>query len=150
MEIKKLGDEAFEIVFEDQRVVVDKDALERLHAKIGDVLDPGAEEGRTERYLSLLDQLQGANDSGIQALLSSATHNDILVLLHSSEDNSELQKKLYSNMSENSVKIYVEDLLFQFREGGPGFRFDEAMSRLIRTAEKLADEGTLDIKTSGG
>ena len=39
-------------------------------------------------------------------------------------------------MSDNSVKLYVEDLLFQFREGVPGYRFDAAMLRLIETRLK--------------
>ena len=57
-----------------------------------------------------------------------------------------LKKKLYGNMSENSMKIYEEDLVFQFREGLPDYRLDEAMTRLLKTAERLAQEGNLKFK----
>ena len=80
-----------------------------------------------------------------KALLRTAAHDDILVLLHSSEDKTELHNKLYGNMSDNSVKLYMEDLLFQFREGVPGYRFDAAMLRLIETAETLVGEGALNF-----
>ncbi len=82
-------------------------------------------------------------DTGIQTLLRAATHDDILVLLHSSEEDQDLQNRLYGNMTENSLKMYLEDLLFQFREGVPDYRFDEAMTRLIKTAEALAKDGKL-------
>ena len=66
-----------------------------------------------------------------------ASHDDILVLLRASEGDVALKKKLYSNMSENSIKIYVEDLVFQFRQGLPDYRLDEAMTRLLKQLRAL-------------
>ena len=104
-----------------------------------DLMMPG------EDGLSICRRLRAANDTGIQALLRSAAHDDILVLLHSSEQDAALKEKLYSNMSGNSIKMYVEDLLFEFREGVPGYRFDSAMLRLIDTVEAMTRAGTLTI-----
>ncbi|MEK9677317.1 MAG: hypothetical protein VW169_02890 [Rhodospirillaceae bacterium] len=39
--------------------------------------------------------------------------------------------------------MYLEDLLFQFREGVPDYRLDKAMTRLIKTAEALVKDGKL-------
>ena len=150
IEVNRVNQDQFEIVIEDQRLEVDQDGLARLNREIGDLLDPGARIVRSERYDRFLERLRSANNTGIQALLRTAAHDDILVLLHSSEDNSELHKKLFGNMSDNSVKLYVEDLLFQFREGVPGYRFDAAMLRLIETAESLVDEGALNFDGKEG
>jgi len=142
IEVNRVNQDQFEIIIEDQRLTLDWDGLARLNREIGDFLDPAA---RTERYERFLARLRSANNTGIQALLRTAAHDDILVLLHSSEDKTELHNKLYGNMSDNSVKLYMEDLLFQFREGVPGYRFDAAMLRLIETAETLVGEGALNF-----
>jgi hypothetical protein len=142
IEVNRVNQDQFEIIIEDQRLTLDWDGLARLNREIGDFLDPAA---RTERYERFLARLRSANNTGIQALLRTAAHDDILVLLHSSEDKTELHNKLYGNMSDNSVKLYMEDLLFQFREGVPGYRFDAAMLRLIETAETLVGEGVLNF-----
>jgi len=142
IEVNRVNQDQFEIIIEDQRLTLDWDGLARLNREIGDFLDPAA---RTERYERFLARLRSANNTGIQALLRTAAHDDILVLLHSSEDKTELHNKLYGNMSDNSVKLYMEDLLFQFREGVPGYRFDAAMLRLIETAETLVGEVALNF-----
>ena len=98
------------------------------------------------RHQAFLAKLKFAEDSGIQALMRRASHDDILVLLRASERDVALKKKLYSNMSENSIKIYVEDLVFQFRQGLPDYRLDEAMTRLLKIAESLAKDGTLNFE----
>jgi hypothetical protein len=145
IEVNRVKQDQFEIVIEDQRLAVDHDGLARLNREIGDHLDPGARDARHERHERFLERLRSANNTGIQALLRTAAHDDILVLLHSSEDNAQLKQKLYGNMSNNSMKLYVEDLLFQFRKGVPGYRFDEAMVRLIETAEILVGDGALNF-----
>lgn len=145
VEVNRVNQDQFEIVIEDQRLTLDGDGLARLGREIGDFLDPDARTQRAERYERFLTRLRSANNTGIQALLRTAAHDDILVLLHSSEDKTELHNKLYGNMSDNSVKLYMEDLLFQFREGVPEYRFDAAMLRLIETAETLVGEGALNF-----
>ena len=101
IEVNRVNEDRFEIILEDRRTVVDRDGLARLSRHLNDLLDPVAREARAERYNEFLDRLQTANNTGIQALLGTAAHDDILVLLHSSEENAELRKKLYGNMSDN-------------------------------------------------
>ena len=104
--------------------------------------------GETRIELDFDSKLSSASDSGIQSLLRTASHDDILVLLHSSEKDTALKKKLYGNMSENSIKMYIEDMLFQFSDGVKSYQFDEAMTRLIKTVETLVEQGALTYDES--
>ncbi len=143
IQVKKTGDEKYQVVLEDQATDMSLEDMERLHHVLTDILRPETAHEKRSRHQAFLSSLRTADDTGIQTLLRSATHDDILVLLHSSEEDQDLQNRLYGNMTENSLKMYLEDLLFQFREGVPDYRFDEAMTRLIKTAEALAKDGKL-------
>jgi flagellar motor switch protein FliG len=129
----------FALSFDANIIEMDERDLTTLRQSIERAIQPE----RAERYKLFLVNLTEAADSGIQNLLRTASHEDILVLLHSSEQNDGLRKKRYRNMSENSMKMYIEDLLFEFREGVPGYRFDGAMLRLIETVEKMVSAGTM-------
>ena len=148
MEIKvnQLNDRTFELVLGRQTISISIEDMERLHFQLSEILRPDTVFEKRSRHKAFLTRLKTADDSGIQALLRTAGHDDILVLLNYSEQDDELKKKLYRNMSENSMKLYVEDLMFQFKEGLPDYRFDEAMTRLLRTAEDLIEDGALTYK----
>jgi len=143
LDLTKKSPGRFELTLDDRRIEMDAADLEALRIRIDDALRPESRQERDKRYQEFLAGLRDANDSGIQALLRTAAHEDILVLLHSSERDNDLRKKLYGNMSENSIKMYVEDLLFEFREGVPPYRFDDAMGRLIGIVESMVRAGTL-------
>lgn len=145
VDVNKKSDDAYEIVVKEQKLNLDAGELVRLDMLLTEILRPESKSERAEKYQTFLNNLGGADNAGIQALLRTASHDDILVLLHSSENDMQLKKKLYGNMSENSVKMYLEDILFQFREGVPDYRFDEAMTRLISTVEILIKDGTLKL-----
>ncbi|MBT7266639.1 MAG: hypothetical protein HN884_07180, partial [Rhodospirillaceae bacterium] len=98
-------------------------------------------------HKELLDNLARANDNGIQSLLRLAEHDDVVILLKTSEEDEALKKKLYSNMTENAIKMFVEDMVFLMREGVPNYKFDEAMTRLIKSVEELTENGTLTIES---
>jgi hypothetical protein len=149
VDVQKISDDAYEIINDDQRLALNVQDLGRLETLLADILRPKIKADRSHKYQQFLNNLGNANNAGIQALLRTATHEDILVLLHSSENDMPLKKKLYGNMTENSVKIYVEDILFQFREGVPAYRFDEAMIRLIATVETLVKDGALKLDKGG-
>ena len=149
VDVQKISDDAYEIINDDQRLALNVQDLGRLETLLADILRPKIKADRSHKYQEFLNNLGNANNDGIQALLRTATHEDILVLLHSSENDMPLKKKLYGNMTENSVKIYVEDILFQFREGVPAYRFDEAMIRLIATVETLVKDGALKLDKGG-
>ncbi len=140
------NDKNFELVFDKTTIPISIGEMERLHYQLSNILRPTTVQEKKTRHQAFLDKLKFAEDSGIQALLRTVAHDDILVLLHASEQDMMLKKKLYGNMSENSMKIYEEDLVFQFREGLPDYRLDEAMTRLLKTAERLAQEGNLKFK----
>ena len=143
--LKKISDDAYEIIIDEQRLALNIEDLTRLETLLADILRPQSRTERGRNYQSFLSNLGNADNSGIQALLHTASHDDILVLLHSSENDPRLKQKLYGNMSENSIKMYLEDVLFQFREGVPAYRFDEAMTRLISTVETLVKTGALKL-----
>jgi flagellar motor switch protein FliG len=143
--IAKLEPGRFALTFDAKIIEVNEHDLKTLWMRIEEAIQPEERDKRAERYKSFLAHLSSASDAGIQTLLRTAAHDDILVLLHSSEDNDRLKKKLYRNMSQNSMKMYIEDLLFEFREGVPGYRFDGAMVRLIETVEKMVSAGTISF-----
>ena len=70
----------------------------------------------------------------------------MVILLEAAEQDEELKKKLYSNMTENATKMFVEDMVFIMREGVPNYKFDEAMTRLTQKVDELTKDGTLTIK----
>jgi hypothetical protein len=146
VDLTKISPGRFALTLGEQRLELETADLEALRLGIEDALWPQSRQERDQRYRAFLAGLRDANDTGIQALLRTAAHDDILVLLHSSEQDAGLKEKLYGNMSENSVKMYVEDLLFEFREGVPGYRFDAAMVRLIDTVDAMTRAGTLRIE----
>lgn len=141
--VNKIDDEKFEVLLGETRIELDFDSLEHLHSQTSAILRPETVAEKKHRHQEFLGKLSSANDNGIQALLRTATHDDILVLLHSCEQDKALKKKLYGNMSENSIKMYIEDMLFQFSDGVKSYQFDEAMTRLIKTVEQLAEKGVL-------
>ena len=143
IDIDKVDDETYQLKFDEHQVIISIIELEQLHHRLSSILRPETVQEKRSRQQTFLNQLKEAEDAGIQALLRSAVHDDILVLLHSSENDEALKEKLYGNMGENSVRMYAEDLLFKFPEVVPDYLFDEAMTRLIKTAESLAQDGAL-------
>ena len=143
IDIDKVDDETYQLKFDEHQVIISITELEQLHHRLSSILRPETVQEKRSRQQTFLNQLKGAEDAGIQALLRSAVHDDILVLLHSSEKDEALKEKLYGNMGKNSVRMYAEDLLFKFPEVVPDYLFDEAMTRLIKTAESLAQDGAL-------
>ena len=137
------NDENFELVFDDTTIPISIGDMEQLHYQLSNILRPTTVQEKKARHQAFLAQLKFAEDSGIQALMRGAAHDDILVLLHAAEKDVMLKKKLYGNMSDNSMKIYIEDLVFRFRQGLPDYRFDEAMTRLLKTADSLTKDGAL-------
>ncbi len=144
--LTKIAPDQFTLTLDEQSIEISERDLKTLWMRIEDAVRPEDRAQREARIRAFLDRLTEANDTGIQALLRTAAHEDILVLLYSSEQDDRLKKKLYGNMSENSIKMFVEDLLFVFREGVPGYRVDDAMLRLIGTVDKMVESGTLSFK----
>ena len=146
IDINKIDDQTYQVIFDDQILSFSITDLERLHHRLSAILRPETVREKRARQQTFLTKLKDAEDSGIQALLRSVGHDDILVLLHFSENDEALKEKLYRNMGKNSMKMYAEDLLFQFQEGVPDYLFDEAMTRLIKSAENLIQDDVLNYR----
>ncbi len=141
--VNKITDETYEILFGENRVEVSAQDLEHLHFQLSFILRPETVAEKQSRHKEFLDQLVYANDSGIQSLLRVADHDDVVILLTICEEDEALKKKLYRNMTENAIKMFVEDMMFFMREGVPKYKFDEAMTRLIKSVEELTEKGSL-------
>ncbi len=102
--------------------------------------------GPRERARAFIQRIVKADDVGVQRLLGSAAHEDLLILLKLGEDDEALTKKLYGNMSQRSRKIFVEDLTFRFSEGVPEGQIATAISSLTRIAKRLEEEGGLTYR----
>ena len=146
IDINKIDEETYQLMFDDQSFSFSIAELERLHHRLSAILRPETVQAKRVRQQTFLNKLKDAEDSGIQALLRSVGHDDILVLLHFSEKDEALKEKLYRNMGENSMKMYAEDLIFQFHEGVPDYLFDEAMTRLIKSADNLTQDNILNYR----
>ncbi len=144
--VNKVSDDEYEIIFEDNRIQITAEDLEHLHSQLSAILRPETVAEKQSRHKDLLSQLTRANDSGIQSLLHLADHDDVVILLETAEQDEVLKKKLYSNMTENATKMFVEDMMFIMREGVPNYKFDEAMTRLTQKVDELTKDGTLIIK----
>ena len=144
IDINKIDEQTYQLIIDDQIFSFSITDLERLHHRLSAILRPETVREKRARQQTFLTKLKDAEDSGIQALLRSVGHEDILVLLHFSEKDEVLKEKLYRNMGGNSKKMYAEDLLFQFNEGVPDYLFDEAMTRLIKSAENLSQDDVLN------
>jgi flagellar motor switch protein FliG len=144
--VKRLADDRYAITSEGTELVLDTAALEELHAELTEILRPDtAAEKRAQRH-AFMEKLATASDVGIQALLITAGHDDILVLLRAAESAPALSEKLHANMTEKSARLYAEDLSFMFRDAIPVHRLDEATQRLIALVDDLAEAGTLTFE----
>ena len=85
IDINKVDEHTYQLVFDDEIFSFRITDLERLHHRLSAILRPETVREKRARQQIFLTKLKDAEDSGIQALLRSVGHEDILVLLHLSE-----------------------------------------------------------------
>ena len=146
--VNKMADDVYEVLLGDNRVEITASDLEHLHSQLSAILRPETVAEKENRHAEFLSKLVTANDSGIQSLLHLADHDDVVILLTYCEEDETLKKKIYGNMTDNAIKMFVEDMMFLMREGVPNYKFDEAMTRLIKTVEELIENETLTFETT--
>lgn len=146
VEVKKVAGDNIEITVDDQRLTVDPKNARVILAHLAQIIRPETASQRSEGTAKFLNQLRNASDSGIQGLLRSADHDDVLVLLKLAEEDTTLRTKLYGNMTPKSAQLYAEDLEFKFQAELPGILVEDAVHRLIQTANELIENGTLKFK----
>jgi len=143
--VEKSGDGNFTLSFGDTRISLSEADLAALSAEINGLHPPGARSTDNGADLAgaLLGRLKHAEDVGIQSFILASNEEDILVLLKAAEDDAGLLAKFYDNMSERSRKLHVEDLAYKFKAGIPDHARTAAFARLLRTARRMEEEGTL-------
>lgn len=143
--VKQDAPDAFSLSIDETQVSVDGAGLKALLVEITRILAPGAGivETDEEQARKFIGRMQTASDVGIQKLLLLCRHDDMLVLLKAAENDKAMLRKLYGNMSERSRKIFVEDLVFKFRDGLPAGRLRQAIDNLSRCVRQLESDGTL-------
>jgi hypothetical protein len=146
-EVKELADGSLEITVGERVITLSRDEAEAVHFHLMEYMRPETAEEMTQRHAAFLARLRGANRTGVQALLRAGTHDDILVLLRLAEGDERLTRKLYGNMTENAIKLYVEDLVFKYKQGVPRHLADAALGRLETAVDALVANGTLKFET---
>jgi hypothetical protein len=147
VEVKQLEDGGVEITFGERTITFTRDEAQAVHFHLTEFLRPETAEEIAERHAAFLARLRGANRTGIQALMRTGTHDDVLILLRMAEGDDRLTRKLYGNMTENAIKLYVEDLVFKYKQGVPGHLADAAVNRLGIAVDILVADGTLKFET---
>lgn len=141
---RQAAPDVYTITFDETEVVLEGGDIKTLLLEVMKLLAPdGSTEKSKEKAKEFLRHIKNANDVGIQKLMLSARHEDLLVLLSKAEDDQVLQDKFFNNMSDTNRKVFVEDLDFQSREEQPEGLERDAFKRLIKTARKLEADGSL-------
>lgn len=143
IEVKRNSRGGIDVTVDDHTIGLDQNGAKELSALLSHVLDPASVDERSARAQQFLYNLRLANDAGIQGLLRNASHDDVLVLLKSAEDDEVLKGRLYANMTDRSAQLYDEDLQFRFQEEMPSILVENALSRLMEAAAQLANDGML-------
>ena len=143
--VKKAASDVYALNIDDAELALDGADLKTLLVEIIRILAPTADVGKTaaDRARDFLRHIKNANDVGLQKFLLAADHDDVLVLLKVAENDKALLGKFYSNMSERSRKIFMEDLDYKFREEVSKTRITAAIDRLVGVAKELEGDGTL-------
>jgi len=143
--VTKSSNNTFEISFGEQTISVGLDDLKSLLMEVTRVLVPGGSLGKESagQASDLVSRMKSADDVGIQKFIPSVDEDDILILLKYGEDDEALLKKFYSNMSERSRKMHAEDMAYKFQNGIPAGQLEAAVSRLLKTAQEMEEDGSL-------
>lgn len=137
------GKGIYSVSFDDEEVKLDARDLKELLIQASEVLSPTpavSKRAEADRRV-FMARLSGADDVGMQAFIQTAGHDDIVVLLKVSEDDSELREKLIRNMSETNRKIFLEDVDFKFQQDAVDTMVRAAFVRLERVVEELEADG---------
>ena len=137
------GRGGYSVSFDDTEIRLDARDLKELLIQAAEVLAPSAafeKKADADRRV-FMARLSDADDVGIQALIQTADHDDIVVLLKASGHGNELFEKLIRNMSETNRKIFLEDMDYKFQNDALDSMVRAAFSRLHRVVEQLEEDG---------
>jgi len=142
-----IGHDAFEVSFDDLTVTLTAQDMKILVAQVTQALAPpsGAAQATHGQNQRLLVRIKEASDVDMQVFIQAADHDDMVALLKSVEDNNQLRQKLFRNMSENSRKMFLEDVEFRFKDAVPDGELAGSLKRLSRAADELRSNGRADL-----
>ena len=112
----------------------------------------GVEEQREEladeirRLMFVFDDLIGVDDRGVMAILKEVSSDDLKLALKTAA--SELQEKIFKNMSQRAVEMLKEDMEMM----GPTRLKDveSAQQSILKIAKRLEQEGKVQLSAGGG
>lgn len=107
-------------------------------------LQPGLG-GKIKEKMFLFDGLLAADDRGMQSLLREVTNDVLLIALKGAS--SEMQEKIFKNMSQNAASLLRDDL----EVSGPVrlSEVEDAQREILTLATKLAEDGQLILAGQG-
>ena len=152
---KEVAPDVYSVSFGETEIILQGSEVKALLLQLMQVMTPtgagmdDAVSAQDRKRLEFMNKITNANDVGIQKLLLVADHHDLLALLKSTEDDTAIHDKFFTNMSANNAKMFNEDLSYEFRDGLPEKRRREALDRLIKLTRELELDGDLVFEEPG-
>ncbi|PHS78530.1 MAG: hypothetical protein COB59_06570 [Rhodospirillaceae bacterium] len=87
---------------------------------------------------TLATRLHASKEADLQEFILHAPESELLLMLKSTETNTDLHKKMFENMSTRKHTILSEDLQYKFQNGIDGEMLNSAISKLSELADKYS------------
>ena len=140
--------DVFSVTLDDTVITLDKIQMKKLLMEAVKALMPGALPSVDPDILAhrLGEKLKRANPAGVQKLLMTAEEDDIIKFIKASEEDGELLKWVFQNMSDRKQTMYKEDMEFKFHDGVPGDDLTDAVNNLNDIFTHLKNDGVLELE----
>jgi flagellar motor switch protein FliG len=138
IQVLKDGNGDFFLSFDDIMITLPSAELKQLLIQI--IQAYGGADNSKFSPEEFFERLKKADDVSLQTLIQVAENDDLVALVKLSENDKDLQSKLFKNMSDNSRKNFVEDAGFKFAEGSNESQLNIALLRLTLTCNSLSKE----------
>ena len=146
MQVQALKDENgdFLLSFDDTMVTLDSDNLKKLLIEIIQAYGSGSQNSKFNPS-DFFSRIKNADDVSIQTFLQASEQDDLVSLIKASEQDKELRKKLFDNMSANLRKTLEEEVEFQFKDSPKEEQVKAALIRLTIKCNNLKKEEKANI-----
>lgn len=118
IDVMNRGDGTFVLSLDGEDFSLNGQDLKTLLLQLTQVLAPSSDIAREANLKNrrFLERLKTADDVDLQTFIQAADHDDVVILLKAAEDETDICDKLFSNMSDNLRKMFLEDVEFRFKE----------------------------------
>lgn len=148
--IKQVAPDVYALSFDDVTVAVDGHDLKMLLSQVAQLLGPKtspppatATTPKPDPRRDFIGRLGAANDIGLQALVRTVSHDDLLAVLKFAEADAAFCRRIFATMSERSATVVREDLHYKFGGGISEAVLDAALQRVMAATRKLESDETL-------